>query len=175
MLDRLSAALLLTSASILAFAPACGGADAGAGGGGSLPDPAADACEHLEGGPFADVTATADAMGAPDVSAGHTAHRITLPGDEMHGHAGYVSYAVAEAGELVFFTDRDVDLTLEDAGGNGIPWEDECTSGCTDACSLVENARTVDISSVGTYAVRIESSSESVTLVVVHAGDHDHE
>lgn len=162
----------------LALSAGCSDEDAGSGGGGGggvIPDPALDACEHLEGGPFADVTATEDASGAPDASAEHTAHRLTLPGDEMTGYVGYVSYVVDEAAELVFFTDTDVEMVIEDAAGNAVPWEDECTSACTDACTEVENARTVDIPSVGTYALRIESTNESVTMIVVHAGDHDHE
>lgn len=162
----------------LAMSTACsddGAGTGGGGGGGVIPDPAADACEHMEGGPFADVSAAADATGAPDASAEHTAHRISLPADATAGFVGYVTYVVEEAGELVFFTDQDVSMALEDAGGAAVPWEDECTSACTDACGLVQNARTVDIDSVGSYVLRIESDAEDVTLVVVHAGEHEHE
>jgi hypothetical protein len=172
-------AMILGLASLaLAISTGCSddaGGTGGGGGGGVLPDPAVDACEHMAGGPFADVTATADASGAPDASTEHTAHNITLPGDETTGYVGYVSYVVDEATELVFYTDADVTLSLQDAGGSDLTWEDECTSSCTDACTLVQNTWTVDIETVGSYALRIESSTEDVTLVVVHAGDHEHE
>ena len=98
-----------------------------------------------------------------------------MPADATAGFVGHVTYVVEEAGELVFFTDEDVSMTLQDAGGAAVPWEDECTSACTDPCGLVQNARTVDIDSVGSYVLRIESDAEDVTLVVVHAGESNHE
>lgn len=177
--EFVSSLVALPLLAALSLTSACsddGGGAGGAGGEAAEPDPAADACEHLQGGPFVDVSATSDASQAPDVSAEHTTHRVALEDDTMGGWIGYVSYAVAEAGEYVFFTDDDVTMSLEDGSGAAVDWEQECTSDCTDACGEVAQSRTVDISSVGTYGVRIESQTDGeVSLVVVHAGEHEHE
>lgn len=64
------------------------GAGTGTGsGGGPHEDLDEEACEHLADGPFADVTAADSTSGAPDVSAMHTAHRITLV-DVAHAGGG---------------------------------------------------------------------------------------
>jgi len=168
---------ILFSLLAVALSMGCSGDDTGSGGGGGEgvePDPAADACEHLEGGPFADVEAIPDADDAPDVSGEHTAYHVTLPGDEASGYGGYVTYVLHEGSEVVFFTDQDATLALQDANGEGIAWEDACTSDCTDACTTVRTSWTVDIPTVGTYALHVESSAEEVTVVILHAGDHDH-
>ena len=140
----------------LATVFACGdGGDAQTGGGGSaLEDPAADACEHLATGPFVDVAASDMATGAPDVSAEHTVHRVTLGGAPL---AGYVSFGATEASEVSFYTDEVVTLTLEDSSGATLDWETACTSDCTSACAEVATGYTIDLSSVGTYALRMES------------------
>jgi hypothetical protein len=162
----------------LALTGACSDAGTGDGGAGGSPeeDPAADACEHFRGGPFVDVTAGIDESQAEDVGTEHSAHRITLSDDTMGGWAGYVIYPVAEGGEYVFFTDAEVSMTLHDANGAPIEWEQECASGCTDACDDVAQARTVDFATVGTYYLGIGSDLDPrVTLVVIEAGEHEHE
>src|SRR5690606_25490053 len=66
-------------------------------------DPAADACEHFAEGPFNDVTAGADLATAPDVSASHTHHRITLADDGSGSYGGFVAIAADEAAEILLF------------------------------------------------------------------------
>jgi hypothetical protein len=171
---------IVTTIVMTAMLAACSGDDgpdgSGGAGGATAADPAVDGCEHLEGGPFVDVAATADPSDAPDVSTEHSAFRVALAGDASAGFSGWVSYGASAAGELIVYVNADVTMRMEDASGSPLDWEQECISDCTGICDEVANARTVDIATVGTYRLQIESATDSeVTLVIVEGGEHAHE
>ena len=89
---------------------------------------------------------------------------------------GYVAFAPAEGGEYIFYTDADVAMALQDSAGAAIAWEEECTSGCSDACGAIVGRRVVDLDQVGTYYLQFAPASVmTVNIVHVLAGDHAHE
>jgi hypothetical protein len=140
--------------------------------------PAADACEHLEEGPFNDVTAGADAAGAPNVSATHTKHRITLLDDGSGSYGGFVAIEADEAAEILIFLDGPVAIAVQDAQGAGLSLEQEPScpgDGCAEACPAVKNHVAVDVASVGTYYVALGPTAASeVSLVHFEAAGHEH-
>ena len=141
---------------------------------GEAEDPAADGCEHMAGGPFADVTAAATADGTlPDVSAGHTAHRIALVGAGSEMYEGYVRYVSDADTERAMFLSAQVALELTDAEGTVLAPTDSGNG--TDQCTEVGSWAHYDFS-VGTYTVHLGPTTEaSVTLVTVTPGDPGHE
>lgn len=132
-------------------------------------DPDLDACEHLEGGPFADLTAADDAAQAPSASESHVAYRLTLLDDGLENYGGIVTLPANAAGRRVLYLDQPVPLSMEDAGGTVLPLESgpECPgSSCSSSCSLVQNRVVADIDLVGTYVLRFGPGDQpEVTLV----------
>jgi hypothetical protein len=109
-----------------------------------------DACEHLEGGPIKAVTAGADAASATAAGDEHTRYDVALV-DVGADSGGFLSVAVADAGEHVLFFDEDVTLVVTDGTGATVA----TTKATSDAdCDLVKTAYTVDFS-VGTYTLSL--------------------
>lgn len=154
-----------------------GGAGGGAGEGGhggahEEEDLDAEACEHLGDGPFVDHTATDDVATAPDVSAEHTAHVITLI-DFAGQSGGYVSFQAAEAGEYVFFTDQAVPLSIQSSAGSDVAIEESCDpAACSASCALFAGKHLVDLE-VGTYYLELGPTDlAEVRLLHEAAGAH---
>ncbi len=137
----------------------------------------ADACEHFEEGPFAAVTAGAAAADAPAVDDDHTAYTITLVDDGAGMFTGTVSLAVAEATEVLFFTDEAISLRVQDSAAADVALEESCNSGtCSADCATARGRHVVDFETVGTYFLTFGPASASeVTLVHLEGGEHEHE
>lgn len=131
-------------------------------------DPDVEGCEHLEGGPFVAVTAEATlGDAAPSVADDHRAYTVTLPA----GDIGHVKFAVAEAGDYLFFLDQPVDV--EFSAGAVITPEQSTTS--SPACATIRGRHLVPLG-VGTTFLRLSSATiDAVNLVIEpSADDHDH-
>ena len=172
--------IILTLTTILGLLTACGESSeegTGGGGGAAVSDIAADACEHLGEGPFNPLVAGADNASAPDATASHTSHDITLIDDGAGSHEGIVSIAIAEAAELLLFVDAEVAFSLFDS--SGVALDVELSPGCPGAdclpgCPLVKNHIAVDVDQVGTYYVSFWPTPEAeVSLVHFTAAGHD--
>lgn len=137
-------------------------------GGESLAD---EACEHTTGGPYRDVTATADAADGPVASFEHTGVRVALT-DVTGGKGGFVTFEADAAGDFVFFLSADVPLAVQDATGAAVAIE---ATADVDACAEVAVQHTVELA-VGSYRLSFGPTDVStVTLVGEAAGDaHDH-
>lgn len=122
---------------------------------------AAEACEHSADGPFQDVTATADASGAPSVTFEHTAVRIALT-DFGGSKGGIVEYNASAAGDLAFFLSADIPVAFQDADGNVLTIE---TSESVDACSEVAVQHIVEAEVGSVQVVLGPTDAETVTLV----------
>ncbi|GMV42284.1 MAG: hypothetical protein AMXMBFR64_40000 [Myxococcales bacterium] len=125
-----------------------------------------EACEHLADGPFADVAASVDAP--PDVSKGHTAHRVALA-DVAGGKGGAVAYANATAGDVTIFLSRDVPVAVTGPGGSPIVAEDSHKGS---ACSAIAVSHVFPLP-VGTSTLTFGPTTETSVTVVIEAG-HDH-
>jgi hypothetical protein len=123
-----------------------------------------EACTHAELGPFVDVTAAADAMGAPDATREHSLVRIALV-NVMDGKGGTVTYAADEAGEYAIFATNDTPLTIAKADGTAVTVEESID---IDDCTEVAKAYMVDLE-IGTYTIALGPTTEmSVGLVIEH-------
>lgn len=128
--------------------------------------PAADACEHMEGGPEEAVTAVAVGETPPSFSETHHRYDITIPDG-----AGVVAIEIGEETEMSFFFNTDVTLTVTDASDATIAAEEELAS--VNECSDVAEGAVFDLG-VGTYNLLIETTEAMVSMVPVTA-EHDHE
>lgn len=130
--------------------------------------PAAEACEHSKEGPYKDVTAAADATGAPSITFEHTAVRVAL-GDLEGQKGGYVTFTADEDGEFAFFAGPSVSMAVTDAAGAAVAAEsEEAVSECTE----VAVSRKYDLK-VGTYTIKLGPTAETtVTIVAEHLGAH---
>ena len=131
-------------------------------------------CEHLENGPDVALTATDAPEGAPDASAEHTRHDVTLPA----GATGYISFASDEATEFAFGFSTDASAMLFDAGGNEIAWE-EVETNPEGGCDALALYGTADLE-VGTYTLALGPVDGDFVQVVIEEaaheeGEHDHE
>ena len=132
-----------------------------------------EGCEHLIEGPSTAVTASMTADEAPDVSAEHNRHDITLPGDGAGTHGGAVSYAAAEAGDHVIFLGQDVPVALEDGDGAAIDIEDSATG--SSECGEIRGRHVVELA-VGTTFITFGPTAETLVQVVIeHDDEHDDE
>jgi hypothetical protein len=130
-------------------------------------DPAAEACEHMAEGPFAQLTGGAGPnLTAPAVSNNHTAYVVTLPADAP----GYVSFG-STGGEFTFFFDNAVDVVMTDASENVMTAETIGTD--TDSCVTVDAFQTFDLP-VGTYYLGLTSATGPVTIVIEEVEEHEH-
>ena len=149
----------------------------GTGGGGGDTGPVGaeldpEACEHLTEGPYVEHTATAALETAPDVSAEHTAHTVTLV--EFAGqNGGYVAFQAPAAGEYVFFLDTDLPLSIQSSAGGDVPIEASCDpAACSEACTQIVGRHLVDLE-VGTYYLELGPTLEdSVNVAHEAVGAH---
>lgn len=130
-----------------------------------------EACEHLQEGPAAAVTATASASGAPAVSNDHKRYDITLPAGSG-GNVGSVSFAAAEATDYVFFTGSNVTLKVTSASGQEVTFEESATSSVE--CTNVKG-RYVAPLQVGTYTLTFGPTSDSTVSLVIEETNHEEE
>jgi hypothetical protein len=130
------------------------------------PDPDAEACEHLQEGPFHDRTAGADADdSAPQIAADHAAYRVTIPAG-----GGFVRFAAPAAGDHGFYLSEAVAVTFRDGAGTPIAPEETLTS--IAACQEVAVKHVVELA-VGTVFLELADDAARVDLVVEPL-DHEH-
>jgi hypothetical protein len=125
-----------------------------------------EGCEHLEKGPFVDVTAGADAQGAVEVKADHQAYRVAL----TSGQAGFIKFAAAKKGDHVLFLDTDVSLEVQDDQGKPVTIENS-EKGISE-CVVVKAKHTVELPGVGTYFFKLGPASAAQVTVVVEEASH---
>jgi hypothetical protein len=132
-------------------------------------DPDAEACEHLEKGPYTNVTASAAHDDtAPRVAADHMAYTVPLTVSAV----GYVAFPAAKATDYVVFLDRPVPFQVLDAAGAMVTLEASETS--SPACAAIRGKHTFPLP-VGTayFGLGPAMGDTPVNLVVEEAGDHD--
>jgi hypothetical protein len=129
----------------------------------------AEGCEHLEKGPFVDLTGATDPGSAPELRADHKAYRVSIPA----GAAGYVRFAADAVGDLVLFLDADPLLAVEDDKGGAITIEK--SEKTIAECTIVKAKHTVPVAAVGTLRFKLGPSAAvaKVTIVVEEAA-HAH-
>ncbi|MBE7447590.1 MAG: hypothetical protein HS111_01480 [Kofleriaceae bacterium] len=133
-------------------------------------DPDVEACEHLENGPFAAVTATADTTGAPAIAADHRAYTVTLPAGSG-GNTGFVSFAAGEAGDYLFFLDQPATAAFSTAAGPLTPVQSTTSS---PACATIAGRHLIELA-VGTTFLQLTSATGTTVNVAVEAAtDHAH-
>jgi hypothetical protein len=130
-------------------------------------DPAEEACEHAQSGPFVDVAGTADAASGPNIGIEHTAFRVTLPADGSD-FVGYVSFAAVTAGELAVYLSRDVPYEVVDGSDNVVSSRSFAS---TSPCSELAGAMTLDVP-IGTVFIRFGPTTTADLLVVAELGAH---
>jgi len=134
-------------------------------------DPADDACVHMANGPNANSAASdaADA-GAPDVSAHHTRHDITLT-NLTGGNGGFVKFLSGKHTDFFFFLDKDIPFAVQDAVGGAVSIEERRSVG---ECAEVAMGHKAAIE-VGTYYLSFGPTPlATVSLVVVESGGQHH-
>ena len=130
-----------------------------------------EACEHLQEGPDAPVTATADAAGAPLVAADHKRYVITLPASGGQ-RSGMVRFNSPEEVEWSFIMDRDVPLIVRDAAGNSVPIVEKLKD--SKFCGEVK-AHYLLVLGVGPYTLEFgPTGEESIQMVVAESHPESH-
>lgn len=150
--------MILPAMFLIATAAACGEDEHDA-------DPDAEGCEHLQDGPYADVTATATRNGTvppPAVAADHKAYTVTLPLAAI----GYVSFAAAEATDYVVFLDLPAAFAVLDATGAQVAIEASETG--SPACEAIRGKHTFALP-VGTVYFALGPNMGMLNLVVEEA------
>jgi len=120
-----------------------------------------EACEHIQKGPYADVTAGKDFASATAVKSDHKAYRVTL----VSGAASYVKYAASAKGDLVLFVNQPAVMEVQDDAGQTIKFEvsDKSVKECTD----VKGKHIAELPKVGTYYIKFDSSTAASTVSLV--------
>jgi hypothetical protein len=147
---------------LIATAAACGGEDE--------PDVDAEGCEHLQEGPYAEVSASATRNGTappPAVAADHRAYTVTLPLAAI----GYVSFAAAEATDYIVFLDLPAAFAVLDATGARVTLEASATS--SPACAAIRGKHTFALP-VGTAYFELGPNMGMLNLVIEEAAGHEH-
>ena len=130
-----------------------------------------EACEHLQEGPAAPLTAVpaADDPAAPAVSNDHRRYDITLV-DVAGGQGGSVRFAVSEATDYVLFTSAAVPLSVVGPGG---PVDIEESTPSFLRCTQVRGRHVVPLA-VGTHVLTFGPApgTPTVSLVIEEAAGH---
>ena len=132
--------------------------------------PAAEACEHMAGGPFAAIAAAATLDGAaPDATIPHT--RVGVSFVEVDGgFGGFVAFAASEAADYSFFLSADLPFAVLDASGSEVPLED---SSAVDACDAVAVQHVVELE-VGLHHLSFGPTDAPAEVgLVFEAGAHE--
>lgn len=134
--------------------------------------PEAEACEHMEEGPFQDVTAAEDSTGTlSNIAVPHTRVDVALAG-EGADRGGVVSFEASEAGEYTFYLSTDVDFVLADS--NAMTLSPEASGGAVSLCATAILAtHTFDLQ-VGTYTITMGPADLETLSVIFEAGEHEH-
>jgi hypothetical protein len=143
---------------------ACGGDD-----GGEHEDPEEEGCEHLTGGPYSEVSASAapDAA-APWVAANHMANTITLTPDVP----GYVLYESTVAGDTYLLLDQSIGVKVFAADNSEVTLESSATS--SEQCAAIKGLHVVELG-VGTYYFQLTAGGGLTSVnLVIEATDGEH-
>jgi hypothetical protein len=127
-----------------------------------------EGCEHLEEGPYSQITAgTARDGTAPAVATDHMAYTTTLPASAV----GYVSFAAAEMTDYIVFLDRNVTFTVFDTAGAPVTIEASETS--STACTTIMGKHLFELE-VGTAYFGLGPDTGGPVNVVVEEFAHMH-
>jgi len=131
----------------------------------------AHACKHLADGPAVPITAVTEISSTMAVTGTHLRLDVTVPTAEP----SYFVYTAAAAGDYLFYADRPVTLTLQDADGAHPAETIMDTAALTDCPGLV-TAFGFDLAAGDNTLVLTDATGETVHFVVeAVAGAHDHE
>jgi hypothetical protein len=131
-----------------------------------------EACEHLQEGPSAAVTATSATSGAPAVSNDHKRYDITLPASTGGNYVGSVSFAVGEASDYVLFTGATVPVKVTSSAGAEVAFEESATT--STECTEVKGRYVVPLQ-VGTYTLTFGPTTQSTVSLVIEETSHEEE
>ncbi|MFN3201942.1 MAG: hypothetical protein ACE366_26285 [Bradymonadia bacterium] len=134
-------------------------------------DEVALACDHMEGGPFTDVTLGGDE--APDVTPPHTHYRLTLADNGDGTFGGMVHFHPQAASEYIFMLTAEVPIEITDAEGNVL--SPEMSANTPEQCPAAAHVMELDFPA-GMHMIRLgPAPSADVGLVIHQPGmSHDH-
>lgn len=134
---------------------------------GGEPNIDVEGCEHLQEGPFVNITASAarDAA-APAVAVNHTAYTTALTA----GAVGYVSFAATEAIDYIVFLDKPVPFEVFDTNGAKIALEGSATS--SPECETIKGKHTFPLGVGTAYFALGPNMGMPVNVVVEEAAGH---
>jgi hypothetical protein len=157
--NPITALLLAALAAGPALLAGCGGGDHEH----EEESPNEEACEHIAGGPFADVVAAAaPGADAKEIDATHKTYRVKLA-DGAGGKTGFVRFVAAARGEYLFFTSAPATVKVTSAAMAEVPVKSQAAS--IAECAQVKGRHAFDLQ-VGTYYVSVTSVEETVGVVV---------
>jgi hypothetical protein len=127
-------------------------------------NPDLEGCEHLQEGPFQQLTAgaTRDST-APMIDDDHVAYRITQP--------GFVFFGTGDAGDYHFFFSDDAPVEVTDPNGDVVVPEETSTG--SETCDDIAVRYLMELA-VGTNYLELTGTGE-VTIVVEPAAHEAHE
>ena len=161
---RSFAPLLLIVSAALGLA-GCGGDDH------EEENPNAEACEHMKQGPPAALTAGADFLiTAPKINSDHKRYDVTLV-DVPGGKGGYLTFAVAHAGDYIFYSSAPVIMTVKTPAMADVAAESSATG--IPECTEVKGRQVHDLA-VGTYVLVVAPQSLNQVSLVVEESGHTH-
>ena len=135
-----------------------------------------EGCEHMDEGPFVNVTASADiASPATPPAFEHSRLDVALV-DLSPGNGGYVAFDADEATEFIFFLSADIPFEVLDSTDTAVV-PDETPHSNPDCTTLIPKMVTVDLA-VGAYKLSFGDGSTTATtvgLVYEEAGEHHHD
>jgi hypothetical protein len=127
-------------------------------------NPNAEACEHITetDGAVALTAASTASASAPEIRSDHQRYDVALAASGS-GRSGYVAFAVAEAGDYIFFTDAPVQLTVKSPAGADVIAESSAAS--IPECAEVKGRHVYPLG-VGTHVIGVSGSAARVGFVV---------
>lgn len=136
------------------------------------PSAVAHACKHLADGPIVPVNAVTEISSTMAVTGTHVRLDVTVPTAEP----SYFVYTAAEAGDYIFYADRPVTLTLQDADGTHAAETIMDAAALTDCPGLV-TAFVFDLAAGDNTLALTDTDGEIMHFVVEAATTthgHDH-
>lgn len=118
-----------------------------------------EACQYLQAGPTAALTASADESGAPEVKSDDRRYAVTL----RAGEGGWVKFVSPKTAEWSFYTDREAFFLLQDAQGTTVAGARIPGS---KFCAEVFAHRAYELAA-GPYFLQLESATGGVVHLVV--------
>lgn len=130
------------------------------------------ACEHVESGPEAAVTASVDRAGAPEGFEAHTLVVATLA-DIDGGKGGFLTLTLAEAGEYRLLLTAAVPVAiLPEGGATAVAPE---STGDPDGCDAAAQVQVFDLPA-GAHTLSVGPTTEgTLSFVLELQEDHDHD